>query len=334
MSNFTRTNSPTTGSYFRKVSSAAKTDFVGVRGAGTLPQVSFDPGRFGLSTLLWEDYRTGPMDRPSVYVGGNVNGNSEMDAGLSWMRVFQDGRPIYTDNPQGIDSGDPHHRFYIDTSGAETRLFSLTGDLKLTGGQSIRDQRDQGLIRPAFAFRPFWRFYKNNENIWRNPELHPDGTAAKNIYFLPGQDFELELLILGANSARLRVGDPGFPPQRTCEKNLTPDLYGTGQPQSFKRVNAIDQYRRLGCADESPCGNENKLIIRTHSRAMGARWNKFSILQGPHLTEVPAAGSNFSEVTGSDTAAAYDQIFIVSGLGPAGQEHLDIQPPPTVGRVE
>lgn len=76
-----------TGAYFRKVESQPRVDVHGIRATIRLPRITFDPTREFVSPEGEGDYRTGPLDRPSVYVGGNAAGH-EVDVGLTWDRVY------------------------------------------------------------------------------------------------------------------------------------------------------------------------------------------------------------------------------------------------------
>jgi hypothetical protein len=82
-----QTMSNARGAYFRKVASDARTTNIGIRGEGKLPEVSFDPARQYVSNAGVDHYMTGPLDRPSVYLGGRA-ANCEVDAGLTWDRVY------------------------------------------------------------------------------------------------------------------------------------------------------------------------------------------------------------------------------------------------------
>jgi hypothetical protein len=52
-----------------------------------LPEVSFDSNRYFVSPWGADHFQTGPLDRPSVYLGGHAAGK-EIDTGLTWDRVY------------------------------------------------------------------------------------------------------------------------------------------------------------------------------------------------------------------------------------------------------
>jgi hypothetical protein len=75
------------GAYFRKVASRPRADTHGIRVRVRLPDLAFDPAREYAAPGSQSDYRTGPLDRPSVYIGGTA-ANHEVDVGLTWDRVY------------------------------------------------------------------------------------------------------------------------------------------------------------------------------------------------------------------------------------------------------
>jgi hypothetical protein len=72
------------------VESAPRHDLKGIRVVVKLPSVSLDPDREFRSPDGGVDYNLGPLDRPSVYVGGSVQGH-ECAAGLIWDQVHRTG---------------------------------------------------------------------------------------------------------------------------------------------------------------------------------------------------------------------------------------------------
>lgn len=155
-----------TGAYFCKVSSRASKSYVGITGTGTLPRASFDPARYHYPAASEAAWLEGPMDIPSVYMGGNAG--TELDAGLSWERVYdKSGQPTWTDLPGGTDGGDPAHRFskHDDT------------DQLVDGNDVSHDPAGIDLVA-NFGFRPFWRTIYQGQNTWGSP-----GSARRRIWF-------------------------------------------------------------------------------------------------------------------------------------------------------
>src|SRR5688572_18533665 len=58
------------GAYFRKIESEPSRENKGITGVVRLPDVSFDPSRQFVNNDPGRSYQTGPLDRPSIYVGG------------------------------------------------------------------------------------------------------------------------------------------------------------------------------------------------------------------------------------------------------------------------
>ena len=74
------------GSYFRKLSSPADVRHQGIAAEVVLPTPRFDPTRqnnnpVGKDGKAKPSYEIGPLDRPSVYLGGGA-GSQELGAGL------------------------------------------------------------------------------------------------------------------------------------------------------------------------------------------------------------------------------------------------------------
>lgn len=94
------------GAWFRKVVSPEGAAFEGLEAWGVLPKPSFDPAREHRAAPGEDAYKSGPLDRPDVYLGLHADG-AEVDAGLIWDRVYdRDGR----------DTGEFAYRVYWRTS--------------------------------------------------------------------------------------------------------------------------------------------------------------------------------------------------------------------------
>ncbi len=94
------------GAWFRKVESAAGVSARGIEAWGVLPKPSFDPAREHEAASGEEAYKSGPLDRPDVYVGLGADG-AEVDAGLIWDHVY---------GADGRDTGKWAYRVYWRTS--------------------------------------------------------------------------------------------------------------------------------------------------------------------------------------------------------------------------
>jgi len=342
---------PTKGAYFYKVSSPTSSRNTGVTGTGVLPVPTFDPDRmhspaFGAGE---DEYARGPLDIPSVYLGGN-GGGFELDAGLSWSRVLDSKlTPLWTDLAGGSDLRNAAHRFSIssgDTLYAKdgngrvlsiyatddgSPLFSVNDlagkkvDLVAQDGTTV----SSGVVlQPDLAFRPFWRTIvrRNGTNVnrWANPEPGDPGFQ----FFYPGERFTMTLETVRRDTMRLRIAsldDTAAVTDETFEQSG----FGEGSGASFKRVNSIDQFRVL--SNGAKKGNEGNPAIATATRVKGGRWDDFYLLEGG--TRVPFTGSSFVEKReGEFSSSEFNSIFHRSGFNSAGGEALDIDPPsPTPG---
>lgn len=96
----------TRGAWFRKVVGPTGTVDEGIEAWGVLPEPVFDPARRHEAAPGEEPYKSGPLDRPDIYLGLHADG-AEVDAGLTWDRVYDD---------SGRDTGKFAYRIYWRTS--------------------------------------------------------------------------------------------------------------------------------------------------------------------------------------------------------------------------
>lgn len=120
------------GAIFNKTESDALPEYRGITAKVRLPELSFDASRYYKGNAQTPLYKVGPLDRPSVYLGGISNpGESKsriMDVGLCWDRVYSaQGLETFTDKApkgqlHGCDGNDPAHRFFADKQGRSYQL--------------------------------------------------------------------------------------------------------------------------------------------------------------------------------------------------------------------
>lgn len=94
------------GAWFRKVVSPEGAAFEGIEAWGVLPKPVFDPAREHRAAPGEDAYKSGPLDRPDVYLGLHADG-AEVDAGLIWDHVY---------GADGLDTGEFAYRVYWRTS--------------------------------------------------------------------------------------------------------------------------------------------------------------------------------------------------------------------------
>jgi hypothetical protein len=297
----------------------ASTSYRGVRGRIRLPVPSFDPRRWASGYSFGDDYAWQmPSDHPSVYSGGN-NGNTgqEVDAGLTWDRRAFNGQPLYTDMPGGVSLGDESREYYIgravDAHGDKqlalvrrsSRDVVATGNTTFWARINIQQYFAQNRLKPAYGFRPFWRTVTSAGNRWH--QLPAGGGPV----YLPGEFVTMQLQIVGTNLLEMRiVGNSGSFVQRFAQDGFSP-----GQPIVWKRVNSIDQDH-----------NENKRVIPTATRVMGAQWFFFDLVPWNGGSEVPMTCRNAYFAPGRDTVGRYSSIFRATPVTSNGGETLDIVP--------
>ena len=301
-----RETSEVTGAYFRKVQAEPDTDAVAIHTTFTLPRVEIDLDRWFVTTepsLFWQN---GPLDRPSVYLGGRASG-VDVDAGLTWDRVYHDdGRPTWTDRlTSGSDEDDPSRRFVVEPGG---EVVSVLG--------APRAEGLEGLVE-NFAFRPFWR----SEGAWHNP---PVGSEA-NVYFFREEAVRAQIKASAPGQLELTIneasGEKGF------STTFAVSGWGTGALQSFKRVSSIDQFTVI---DGERIGLETAglEVIPTSTRIKAMRWTEVRIL-GLGSALLFHLDCDRPAVTGIDAvfARGYDEVFRLFDQDALGGETIDIVPP-------
>ncbi len=316
------------GAYFRKVESQASAQNRGITGTGTLPQVSTDPTRQfqGTGSTAWQ---TGPLERPSVYMGGRAPGGKEVDAGLTWDRVYDSqGRATFTDNPQGSDMRDPSHRFVRTTvEGQPALVDSNTPPRVVAQGKAAVDAKMKTL-RENFAFRPFWRDTNSDtpaDQRWHNPPVKPQADAKPeehNQYFYPGERFTMTIQSQGPERVRMDIRLEGAKEHQHFTTQFRQEGWGPRKSTSFKRVNSVDQF---AIRDGKRVGAEKLGVEPTRTTALGGSWDEVSLLRAGNK-RLPMTGSQFTTIKGQDTAARYGEIFNISGSTDRGGERVDIHP--------
>lgn len=306
------------GAYYRKVTSAERSIYSGLRGEGSLPFITFDQ----TGKRYYEDpqgrnhFRTGPMDRPSVYFGGHANGK-ELDCGLSWDRVWKaENVPTFTD---------------IDTwchAGKLERIFTIHNGTVVNGlGDVVAEAQTDSQLRekffPNFAFRPFWRTTNSFEEKDKRWHTIKPGQPL-NVYFFPGEDIVMNLRVIGNRSVRLDIRAVGDS-ERHFHTTFEHEGFGPGEAMSFKRVNALDQFI-IDPTTGKRKGNEGKTVVPTDTRVLDAGWKKVELL-GRDLEPLgPLAGDAAHQEVGKDLFEIFSQIFKVSGQTEDGGEVLSIVP--------
>jgi hypothetical protein len=305
------------GAFFYKVQTAPNARVAGVRMQGTLPQVSFDPNRLTVAGLpkaaldaarpapsttafygalaTWAsadtaratslltalaDPKSGPLDRPSVYSGGEVKG-VHVDAGLSTDRVYDpNGRPTFTESASM--SGGPAGAtgvFALGGTAPNRVLLGPDGKAVARGDAQVVAALAERKLVPNYGFRPFWRVSPGAG--WSNPRpiASQNPTGAGNEMFFPGEPLSMSLVATAPGRITMEVASG----DRRGRYGFDAAGFGTGQPQAWKRVNSIDQFKEVvrdGAV--SRAGNETDYsttpvkvaqTIPTATTALGARWS-------------------------------------------------------------
>jgi hypothetical protein len=178
-------------------------------------------------------------------------------------------------------------------------------------------EKRMAALRPDYAFRHFWRTTNDSGNQWNNPAVG----SAQNLYFYPGQKIAMTFKDVGKDKVRLDVQLEGTVTPRHFSHDFRQEQFGVGNPESFKRVNAIDQFT---VADGERKGVKGDQVLPTAAQATGAQWSSVGILVGSRPR--PMVGSAFTDTRASELAPGYDKIFHVSDANAKGGERLDIIP--------
>ena len=304
------------GAYFRKVMTDSSKANVGLRATGTLPTPTFDPRRQFVSPNGMDDFKTGPLDRPSVYMGGHAGGN-ELDCGLTWDRVYDSQRrATYTDCANGSDGRDPAHRFVRGMDGAQQTLVDGNGKVVAKGLAEVAEKLKS--LRPHFAFRPYWRTTGDGNNTWNNPGA---GTP-QNLYFYPGEKLVMNVQEGGPDKVRMDIRLEGSAVQQHSTQVFDQQGFGVGKARSFKRIMSVDQFRVV---DGERKGNEKQPVIKTSTTLAGGRWDEVTVSRRDGTTR-PMTGAGFTEVRGRDLASRYGEVFKLSGFTDRGGESLQLVP--------
>jgi hypothetical protein len=298
-----------TGAYYHKVVSRRAIENTGIQGITVLPNVRTDPSRTFVhrdanGNALIDDYRTGPLDRPSIYLGGNAMGH-ELDCGLSWSRHHDErGRATYTDRAEGTDGGDRSRRFYKTAGGTWRDGFD----------REVTDRRVIDRLEPNYAFRAFWRpTNKGVKENWANAEK-----SDQKQYFYPGQKIGMSVFGVGRDQMQMRISAPG---QQGFEQKFTAQGFGRGGAQEFKRVNAIDQFDVVNGQRVSLEKTVDRNVRKTSTTALGGSWDRVSLITRDGL--VPLNSGRSTVVHGRDV---HPNTFRVRSRTENGGELIDLVP--------
>ena len=296
------------GAYFRKVVSATAAKYAAIHTAGTLPTVWFDGDRWFHTSDADLAYQNGPLDRPSVYLGGRASG-TEVDAGLTWDRVYDaQGRATWTDVAGSrSDGGDRAHQFYVEDNGT---VKSEAGAVRAAKLQDLREN---------FAFRPYWRVSRP-DNTWHNP---PKGTP-ENVYLYPGEIFRMQIRTAGKNQLRLNVNGAGG---KSFEVTFDALGWGVGADQQWKRVHSIDQFTVSG-GKRVGLESQHSDVLKTATHLKDMRWDEVTLLDS-NGNEAGVLDCKAQAIRGVDTIfqSNYTAIFAVSNQDARGGESASTTPP-------
>lgn len=320
------------GAYYRKVITSSSSTNLGIHSrGGTIPEFAPDNNRFfiqesdgiaGYSLAEMNDPKTGPRDRPSIYLGGRSN-NIEVDAGMAWNRVFAvvpgstAARATWTTELDGSSRTD---QFVIGQRTASEYVVKDLAGNEVAFGSSFQPTADGSVtiggktLRPNFAFRPFFR----SSDRTTNSGYHTIATAggSNDSRYYAADQFNIELKKLSTGEIRLTISGNG---EQTVYA-ATVAGFGSGSAPSYKRVDSIDQK-----------GREGQTTERTNSTVVRGGWGVTSVLKTSGVNQAFAGSAGFTVKSVEFTQNTYNYLFGPIGEGRAtrvdGSEVIYINPP-------
>jgi hypothetical protein len=358
------------GAFFYKMEAPATRGARGMEGVGVLPEVVFDPNRNhveglppaiqaalpaaassnveyygsvyragaaqpGATLSALTHFRTGPLDRPSVYMGGRSSPEDvEVDTGLSTDRVYDaQGNATFT-TASDMTGGPGSAVFAVGGDAPNRTLYNVAEPNKplAKGDAAVLSYLGAKKMVPNFGFRPFWRVADNNKpegqrNTWANPDK-----KQANQYLYPGQSFSLSVTATGRNPATLTTtiaarGADGKPlqPGQGGSYSFQARGFDSDSMTAFKRINSIDLFHVVGgkrVGTEAKAADENgparagvpATRITTTTAATNAQWSSTSIL-GANGARTPLFNDKDPPalVRGSEWASDVDAYLRIFG---------------------
>jgi hypothetical protein len=352
---YTKTKPGPAGAYYCKLSTGASQDNVGISASATLPTPSLDSGRWQYPPVSTDAPPPPSLpnqrgcdrldDRPSMYLGGGVNGR-EVDAGLTWDRVYDDkGNQTFTSDPSGSVNPEAHPDqvfHYEKGKWMDAQEHPAPSGIKLT---------------PNYAFRPYCRTTNPGQTQWNTPNPVLDSSnkdRPKNAYFYPGEHVNMEFKTIdpavAANdlvvkqvdgndetlkqdcNIRLSISsgdrpnatyDAEFHQQGWPGDTVTPSQVPAHPALEFKRVMSIDQ----NGAEPKP-GHPGG-VSKTDTSLTGGGWDNTNIELKNGKTEA-LNSKNGTRVHPQDKMIQnYGDVFHFrkGSFDGGGKEYVDITPP-------
>jgi hypothetical protein len=244
------------GAWFYKMSTIRPNgNDLGIETKIKLPEIIKDNDRVYHNQSDNSDYKNGPLDRPSIYLGGKIGG-AELDAGLTWDKIHDENpkegeefafRPFWRNTENGIDEPTEWHNPPVKSKNKTTN--------------SCPEKK----IEPNCSEKNTY-FYPKDNIVMKIEELPIKGNQSKSM---------MKMVIKSQN------GNKCFSVCFPQKKN--PKAKGN----TWKRVNSIDQFTlgpcyknidRKGFNKNCRVGNENKTVLRTKALSLETHWQEVNIL--------------------------------------------------------
>lgn len=362
----TITDKNVSGAYFVKSETDVKTEYSGIETTDNIsPTVSTDKARWNFPAAGNYDANSdiltklsagnfGPLDRPSIYLGGKIGGQ-EVDAGLVYNPVVAQktsgGQPVYepgtknplktqtwTTDPDGSSRDNQltisgfKGNFLVKTvqNGVETSDVVLTSQniqansdrsITLQGTNQNGDSETLKLY-PNFAFRPFYRtdFKGQKDSSGKLFDADRNG-YADNYPSGVGRGDDVSVYAGETFDMSLKYVNGKAELRISTEYGSSSFSAKVGNPavgSSFKRVDSVDQK-----------GREGNTVLPTQTRVSNGNWGQ-TVIDRNGKPAIPFTSSVFSKIVSTEISKNYDLMNSPDGKGrltkPDGSEIIYNRP--------
>lgn len=233
------------GAWFYKIEQEKPDDSKGISAEFRLPKFEHDPERYFTNVNgILKDYTKGPLDRASVYLGGQIGG-TELDAGLTWDKVYDKNGDLEVENGVEKFAFRPFWR-------ATEKLNSDTVWHNPDRSEKVREERLNERDEDK----------KTRDKIVELSCKEHESEAEKNLckdsnfsFVSPGNKINMSLEVIDKFKDQKKYGNRFIvkmkvkePVTNKCFITCFEHLGKTGVNQnSWKRVSSIDQFSKGPC---------------------------------------------------------------------------------------
>jgi hypothetical protein len=243
-----KTECAASGAWFYKTEQEKPDDSEGISSIFTLPKFKHDPKRYFTNPgNKLAPYTVGPLDRASVYLGGQIGG-TELDAGLTWDKVYDKNGDPEVEN--GVEKF-AFRPFWRATEKLNSDTVWHNPDRSENARKVRLNERDEDKkTRDEIVER-----YCNNHKS----DVEKNECKDSNISFVsPGKKINMSLEVIDKFPepkkygnrfiVKMKIIEPFNKPFKICFITCFEHLGKPGVNQnSWKRVSSIDQFSKGPC---------------------------------------------------------------------------------------